>query len=240
MKQLLAAFAIALCMTSGARAGVILHNVTEHKGANTAGSDGIVYVQNGMLRSEQRDAHGKVEHIMLFRDGAIWQIDVHAHSYTKMDRATMQAMSAQMPPQLRAMMEKMNGSGGAGKADPWRDTGRSEHVGRYDCHVWQRQKEEMCIVPFGALPGGGELKETLQQVGKVVKEVLTGSFLGSAANVLADYAKFDGVPAVTRRESGDSYLRSIEQKNLPADTFQVPEGFEQKQMPWNGAHAHEE
>ena len=239
MKQLLAALGLAFGLTAVAHAGVILHNVTQGKGSNAA-SEGFMYVQDGMLRSEQRDEHGKLVHLMIFRDDAIWQFDVSDRSYMKMDRATMQRMTAQMPPQLRAMMEKMSGAGAKGAAS-WRDTGKTEHVGQYTCRVWTGGSSELaneyCIVAFDALPGGGELRESLQQVGRVVKEVMSGSYLAAAANDLVDYQRFNGIPAVSRRDSGDTYLKGVEQKKLPADTFQVPDGYQQKQLPFGPSRA---
>lgn len=240
MKQLLAALGLTFGMTAVAHAGVVLHNVTQFKDKRTGTSEGFVYVQNGMLRSEQRDAHGQLEHLMIFRDDAVWQFDVHDHSYLKMDRATMQRMTAQMPPALRAMMEKMNGGGGAAKGESgWRDTGKTEHVGQYTCHVWtgalMAQANEYCIVAFDALPGGGELRESLQQVGRIVKEVLSGSYLAAAANEIVEYQRFNGIPAVSRRDFGDTYLKGVEQKKLPAETFQIPDGYQQKQLPFGPA-----
>jgi hypothetical protein len=243
--KLLATLGTTVCLTSLAHGGVILHNVTQKKGASTADSEGIMYVQNGMVRSEQRDAHGHLQSYVLFRDDAIWLVSVRAHSYTKLDRATIQRMTAQMPPQFRAMIEKMRGEGGASKGESaWRDTGKTERVGDYSCRVWEGapagQKEQRCIVPFSALPGGGELSVTSQQVGRVIKEVVSNSLLDGASNALAEAAKLNGIAAVTRRESSETYLKSVEQKNLPADIFEVPEGYEQKQTPFGGAHAHEE
>jgi hypothetical protein len=246
MKQLLAALGTTMCLTSLAHGGVILHNVTQRKGASTTESEGVMYVQNGMVRSEQRDAHGHLQSYVLFRDDAIWLVSVRAHSYTKLDRATMQRMTAQMPPQFRAMIEKMRGGDGAASKgeSAWRDTGHTERVGDYSCRVWEGapagQKEQRCIVPFNALPGGSELSATSQQVGRVIKEVLSNSLLDGASNALAEAAKLNGIAAVTRRESGETYLKSVEQKNLPADIFEVPEGYEQKQTPFGGAHAREE
>jgi hypothetical protein len=42
---------------------------------------------------------------------------------------------------------------------------------------------------------------------------------------------------LTRDEIGETRLKSIEQKSLPADTFRVPDGYEQQEMPF-GPDAH--
>jgi hypothetical protein len=245
-KKLLAACATALCLTAVGHAGVVIQRVTKDKGANTVQGEGTLYVQGGMLRSEQHDAQGRLVYLVLFRDNAIWQVNVGDHTYVKMDRAAMQQAMARVPPQLRAMMERMRGSSDAGSDESaWHDTGKTEHVGGYNCRLWEGtpivQKEQMCVVPFAALPGGSELSATMQQVGRTVKEVLSGSFLGAAAGSFDQYAKLNGIPAVQRTEYGDTYMKSVEQRSLPVSTFQVPEGYQEKKMnlgvPGAGARA---
>jgi hypothetical protein len=236
MTRFIAALGLTAGLSSAAHAGVVLHSVTESKGMKS--TETTMYVQNGMLRTEFHDAQGRLEHFMIVRDDALWQFTVREHKYMKMDRAAMQQLNAQMPPQVREMMQKMRG--GDDKKSAWQDTGRTEHAGQYDCRVWTGEmidaKTEMCIVSFSALPGGKELSTTLMQASRTLSDVLSNSFLAAGAKSVAEYAKFNGIPAVTRDERyGTTYLKGVELKAIPTELFQVPEGYEQQEMPWDRA-----
>src|SRR5581483_11816976 len=89
-------------------------------------------------------------------------------------RKQMQAAMANMPPERRAMMEKMMGQlGGAGAAAAdegskrsLKNTGRTETVANIKCTVWEAtvgkdKVEELCAAAPGSVPGGDEMMKTL-------------------------------------------------------------------------------
>ncbi len=218
-----------LCASAAARAGVVIHDTTSTQGDT---GEKVLYAQNGMLRTEQRDAHGQLTHFTIIRDGAIYQFNVSAHTYTKMDRETMQEITARIPPQFREMMQKMRGEQGGKTDDLLQDAGRTEHVAGYTCHVWTLapggQREEMCLVPFADLPGGDELNATMQQVARTVTAVMSASYLPVSSRDLTRLAQLKGSPVRTRDAYQESHLKSIERRSVAADLFQPPTGYERK------------
>jgi hypothetical protein len=236
MKRLSLFLGTSLCFAAAARAGVIVHEeVVKTLGATREGQT-TIYVQSGMVRIENSDSRGRLERFTLFRDGAIWKFQPSAHTYAKFDRASMEQMTANLPPQARAMMEKVRAAGSAsGDGVPWRDTGKTGHVDAYSCRVWEGaaagEKEEMCIVPFTALPGGDELSAAMQQMGRTLKEIMSVSPFGSSLTALARYSTFNGIPASTRSNTIETRLTSVQRTTIPADVFQIPQGYEQE-MDW--------
>src|SRR5262249_22696585 len=150
-------------------------------------------------------------------DDAMWQFTVKGRTYSKMDRASAQQMLAKMPPQARAMMEKIRAAASGGHTAAWVDTGKTQRVGEYTCKVWERTsalgQNTICIVPFASLPAGSELSSAFQKVGAVVKEVMSAFPMGASASALEQYAKFQGIAASYRDEYGETYLKSVEQKS---------------------------
>jgi hypothetical protein len=235
MKHLFVVLGMSLCVAATAQAGVVVHQVQKAKvlGKDSEGQ-ATLYVQNGMVRTESLDSRGRLERFTLIRDGAIWEFTPSAHTYTKIDRANMDKMMAQVPPQVRAMMGKLSAGVQSSANDlPWRDTGKTDHVGSYTCRVWEGslvgQKEELCIVPYSSLPGGDELSAAMQQMRRTVTETLSATPFAGSLKELARYT-LNGIPVSSRSNWGETRVTSVERKEIPGDTFQVPPGYEQEEM----------
>src|SRR5262252_455257 len=113
---------------SASQAGVVLHNLMQGKHGEASNGAGVVYAQDGKLRSEALDPKGNVTQFSLFRDGGILMFNVRDHSYIRMDHETMEKILARMP-QLRATLASQ-------RAPTWHDTGRNDKVGQFECRVW--------------------------------------------------------------------------------------------------------
>ena len=225
---------VILCVAGVARAGVVVHQVEKVKtrGSNSEGQS-ILYVQNGLVRTERRDSNGRLEHFSLFRDGAILQFNPAAHTVKRFDRAAMEKMMAQVPPQARAMMEKLRASGSAHHESPWRDTGRTDRVGAFSCRIWEGspagETEDACVAAFNALPGGDELEAALRQMSATASEITAAlPYASEAVDAFARYSRFNGIPVSTHTATVETRVVGVEKKAISTDLFQVPAGYQQQ------------
>ncbi len=179
-------------------------------------------------------------------------INMERKTYSEMTKAQLQQMSQQMsaameqmktlPPEQRAMMEKMmagRGMPGMAPAAPiaYRGTG-SDKVSKWSCAKYDgtREKEkvvELCTVEPGALgltPADFEVAEQL------------AAFLRSLMPALADEVTligstaaqgFSGIP-IRRTSLSNGQVRSISElkdirrEAIPASAWQVPAGFKRE------------
>lgn len=232
MKVLPVVCGLSVCIACAAQAGVVVQQV-EHLQTPASGGDrqSVIYVQNGLVRTERRDSNGRLVNFTLFRDGAIWQFDPGAHTYRKWDRAGIDKMMVQMPPQARVMMEKLRASGSAHHESSWRDTGKTERVGAYTCRVWEGspagEKENVCVVPFSVLAGGDELAAALRQMSDAADEIVSAlPFRGANLKMSASYSRFNGIPVSSHTATGETRVVNVEKRALSTDLFQVPAGYQ--------------
>jgi hypothetical protein len=156
--------------------------------------------------------------------------------------AQARAEMAKLPPEQRAMMEKMMGGmpGSTGKPRPplaARDTGRSDKVGTRNCRIWELTRagvieEQLCVVPFGEVPG----KEDLLALSRRMAELMRS--LGESMPMLADSSRdFEAMNAVRgypirirSYENGkplptESVLQSWREEAIAPALLQVPAGY---------------
>jgi uncharacterized protein DUF4412 len=215
-----------------------------------------MYVQNGQGRFV--DSAGRTT---LIKNGTMYVIDDSDKSYIAFDKATMdklavklnEAMSqmqeqlAKLPPEQRAQMEAMlpNMSGGDQK---WEveaiDTGKSDKVDGRSCRVWDVKRngeldDQMCVVPYGSLPGKENFQAMFANFAKVFEEMAKSvpMLAGMMTNEFAAQSKVNGFPVRTRGyENGklgntEHNVRVWREEAIPATMFEVPAGYKQKQMP---------
>lgn len=219
-----------------------------------------MWFDGGRMRAEN-GAEGTGS-VAIFKDAAMYLLDPKSHSYRRIDKATvdqfaarlseakkhMEAAMANMPPERRAMMEKMMGQmGGAGAAAAGKakrslkSTSRTETVGGIRCTVWEatlagQKEEELCVAPPGSVPGGDEMMKTMRDVG----EMLKGFTEGFAANTGTDAAWRDletinGLPILTRdfedgKVHSETRLTTSRKESVPAARFEVPAGYTEKKI----------
>jgi hypothetical protein len=210
----------------------------------------VVYAQDGLLRVDELDDKGQVRDSTLIRDGAIWKVDTQRRTFSKIDKAAMSAMHgemeqrmqeamANMPPERRAMVEqRMKAMQQQTHDFELTDAGRSEHVGSYNCKVWQatrdgRPMSEYCVAPTNSLAGGNELVAATHKAATTVNDVMSGApsmARGALAPIYKLYGKMDGFPVSIKHVMGgqsreESTVASIESKSLAADQFAIPKGY---------------
>jgi len=257
---------VAALLAGTANAGIYVESLRRDRVSGQTLSTDKMYLQNGLGRMEE----AKDGSYTIFKEDGIYHVDPADHSYKVMDKATMDQMSAKMgdamakmksqmasmPPERRAMMEKMmnqmNGTGGAGaKPEIYDavDTGKTETSNGRACRLWNETrngelKAQYCVAPKGSLPGTDEFAAFAKRMSAFMQQ-MSGPMHNVGAGLMqqqiAVLDKINGFPIVTRHFSGgkldssESVVKTWESRTLPASTFEVPAGFTRKEfMP----HAH--
>jgi hypothetical protein len=238
-----------------ASAGVYVELVDHDLASGKVELSQRMYVQNGQGRFV--DSAGRTT---LIKNGTMYVIDDSDKSYIAFDKATMdklavklnEAMSqmqeqlAKLPPEQRAQMEAMlpNMSGGDQK---WEveaiDTGKSDKVDGRSCRVWDVKRngeldDQMCVVPYGSLPGKENFQAMFANFAKVFEEMAKSvpMLSGMMSNEFAAQEKINGFP-VRSRDYENGKLSDVERlmsvwrdENIPAATFEIPAGYRKKSM----------
>ena len=187
-------------------------------------------------------------------------IDLKEKSYVVLDRASMQAMGTQMasarsqmdaelaglPPEQRAMVERMmagGGPAGAGTAAPKPsvvDTGRSESAEGRTCRVWNVTRAgavatQHCVVPYETLPGEEDVRAVVERIASLTEDLRNS--LPQMQATIGDTAQgMNGYPVVTRYFEGgkptgrERHVTSWREESVAADKFEVPKGFERRDL----------
>lgn len=255
MKQVIFA---SLLVAATASAGIRVENVTRDIKTKVAdGPTQTVLVQDGKIRaSSGRD------NAMILKGTTITIIDDGRKSYTEMDKEQMKKMASQasaamtqmqeklknMPPEQRAMMEKMMGSQMPGgmptdKPDVYesKNTGKTDTAEGRKCAVWNLLRngkliEELCVVPFSSLPGKENFEKSFKELAEAFAEFSKG--MPNVENQVQVRSNVNGYPVRTRSYDAAGKLRGTEtvmtkwvEESVPAASFEVPKGYKKKEMP---------
>ena len=247
--------------SAGAVAGAYLESSQTETGSKDPPQVNKMWFDGGRMRTENG---GKGEgSTAIFKNQAMYVLDPKTKTYRVIDKATidqmavklgearkkMEAAMAGMPPERRAMMEKMMGQMGgpaaaAAAQAPKRvlkNTGRTESVSGIKCTVWEasvngQKEEELCATPPGAIPGGDEMMKTLKEVGEMLKG-FTQSFGANskADNAWKDMDTIKGLPILTREFDGgkvtsETKLSAARKESVASGQFDVPAGYTEKKI----------
>jgi len=197
----------------------------------------------------------------LIKNGTFYIIDDADKSYIMFDKATMEQLAkkigaamekmkeqlAQLPPEQRAQMEQMM-PGMAGGDRKWIveavDTGKSDKVDGRTCRLWDIKRDgelddQICVVPFTALPGKENFQAMFANFATVFEEMAKSvpMLAGMMSNEFSAQAKVNGFPVRSRGYEngtlgGDEQLMQVwREEAIPASMFEIPAGYKQKQMP---------
>lgn len=251
------ALAAALLATA-ASAGVRIESV--NRDIATKKEDGkpeVVLVQGGNVRTVSEEHRA-----MILKGSTMYLIDDEDKTYVEMDKETLAGYAKQasaamtqmqerlknMPPEQRAQIEKMMGNMpglGPKKKSTYtaRDTGKGDVAEGRKCRIWNMLKdgkpyEELCVVPYSALPGNEDFAAAFKQLGEAFEGLQ--DIVPDAAGMAAAYRAVNGYPARVRdiengkTASDETVLKTWREENIPASMFEIPKGYKKKQLPTMG------
>jgi hypothetical protein len=239
----LVALAAVVAVPSIAGAGTYVESVaTNHLTPKAQPQAMKMWAGNGRFRMEMQG--GQV--VQIFRDQAFYTLNAAGKSYTKLDKAALDAMTqkaneanksleAMLPPDQQAKRKQT--------AKPQIDrsvkpTGRTETaaIGQ-SCKVWEvftngTKTQELCVVEVAKLPNGKELMATMQQVGEAFKGTAASAGM---AEVWRDVETMNGYPVITRMYLNGKLFQevkatAIRAENTPESMFAIPAGFKEQKM----------
>lgn len=249
-------YALIVLAACTASAGVKIETVNRDiKTQAVEGGSQTLLVQDGKVRINGSQHGG-----MILKGGVIYILDDKRKAYREMDKATMKATMDKagaamaqmqermknMPPEQRAQMEKMMGGnmpgmmGGKPKVYTSRDTGKTDTSEGRKCSVWHMLAdgavyEELCVVPFSTFPGKEDFEKTFKEIGEAFSG-MASAFPGAGDQVKARSA-VKGYPVRVRpfangQPSGkETVLKSWTEESIPAATFEIPAGYQKREMP---------
>lgn len=203
---------------------------------------------------------------MIYRgdSGKMIALDHGDESYYVFDEASMQQMGEQlsgamkqmqealeaMPPEQRAMAEKMmkqHMPQGAGQAQQppatVHATDRTDTVSGFECDYYDvrradRRVRELCVTPWDEIPGGRDVADAMLDMAGFFERMTatlskeTGiAVMGDQQEIFAHLKELDGYPVLTREfgrggeVASDSVLKSATTEELDPSLFEPPAGY---------------
>lgn len=239
------ALVAATAIPSLAGAGTYVESVaTNHMTPQAQPQTMKLWAGNGRFRMEMQNG----QMVQIFRDQAFYTLNAAGKSYTKLDKAGLDAMTNQaneatknlealLPPEEQAKRKKQ--APNKPQIDrALKPTTRTEAaaIGQ-TCKVWEvftnnTKTQELCVVEVAKLPNGKELIATMQQVGE--------TFKGSAASagmseIWQDVKTMNGYPVITRMYLNGKLFQEVKTTSMraadtPESMFTIPAGFKEQKM----------
>jgi hypothetical protein len=255
---------------------VFAGGVLEMSTKNSSGAAVVanrMYAQAGKLRMDQMDAQGALQTSAIFQNNEMIVVNYADKNFHRLDEKTLAELGAQMqkasaamkqmeqqmanmPPEQRAMMEKMMkgrmaGMAGMGAKPPvirfepgGMGTWQSYTCKNYTVYAGDQKTQEMCTVPASKVEGAEEFvaaARNMKEFFEKFKEALQmPGFANLAQNPAGVVGEVEGFPVHTKEfENGvlrqEKFLSSSKTENLSDSLFSPPQGFrEEKFMPGSG------
>lgn len=242
----LALVCLAASLAPPAAADTVLEFDTTDDAAST------VRIVAGAVRID--GARGDENEWMLYRsaENALFIVSPADTSYTRLDEAAIDALGGQMdaaraewadqlarlPPEQRAMAEKMmqQMTGGASlekaPAPEPKPTGEQQTVAGIDCADYVvntgRGSEKLCVAEPEALAMSDDEFTTVRDMYTLLAKLSEATGFAGSAAPRAD--KLPGVPILIQQASGDrkQRLRSVAHPDLDAGIFRIPDDYRER------------
>jgi hypothetical protein len=258
MKRI-ALLVLGTCAVNVAAAGVYVEMVDKNLSTGKTSLTQKMYVQGGQGRFVDEEGRATI-----IKNGTLYVIDDKDKSYVVFDKATMDQLAkqlnaamtqmkeqlAKMPAEQRAQVEQMMAKqmpGMLGETQKWTvevtDTGKSDKVDGRNCRLWDVKRnneldEQLCVVPYTALPGKENFQAVFASFAKVFEEMAKSvpTLAGVMDTEFDAQAKVNGFPVRTRSyENGklaneEQVMQVWREEAVPAAMFDVPAGYKQKAM----------
>jgi hypothetical protein len=238
----LVALAVAIAIPSLATAGTYVESLaTNHMTPQAQSHTMKLWAGNGKFRMEMQ---GGV--VQIFRDQAFYTLNPAGKSYSRVDKATLDAMTQKaneatksledlLPPEQR---EKRKSQSTPKVERTLKATDRTESaaIGQ-TCKVWEMfsngtKVQEMCVVEVAKLPNGKELMATMQQASEAFKG--TSASLGMT-DIAQDVKTMNGYPVITRMYMNGKLFQEVKttamrSADTPESMFVIPAGYKEQKM----------
>ena len=248
-------------------AGVVFHiETTFPNRTEMSPRSGTMIVEGNKLKMTT-DQTGNAQPTVIYRGDReeILLINHGDRTWRAMDKATMINLGQQinpaieqmqkrmeealknMPPERRAMMEKMFAGQGVGPAMMGkkmdvqiRKTGESQTINGYPCvkfETWQGSEKmaEHWVTDWKRVPGSQEAQDVFQDMAAFSQEVWQGAFKGNGgpAAFFESIGKMEGYPVMTRIFSNgnlvsESRLTGVEKQQVSEKEFNPPKDYVKK------------
>jgi len=246
-------------------AGGVMEMTTKKQGGAAELAERI-YAQGGKLRFDHLDAKGGARTTMLFQNSEMIVINHADKKYSRFNEATLAELSAQMkkaseamkqmeqqmanmPPEQRAMMEKMMKGRMPGMAGSKPLAIRVEATGagswesysckNYSVYIGEEKTQEVCAVPPSEIKGADEFIEAARSMAKFFekfKEALQmPAFANLAKSPVEVVGQVEGYPVHTNEFQngvlrGERFLSSAKVESLSDDVFSTPAGYKEEKI----------
>jgi len=247
------ALSVLLASTAAAHAGVYIESIERNTKSEETGELHRFWAQDGNARVEA----GK--NVTLLKGESMVVIDTKQKTYMLLDRAAITQMAGQMkdmqaqmdaqlaglPPEQRAMAERMMrgsipGGGAAAPQIERVDTGESEQANGRACRLWNVKRngeltQQQCVVPYSTLPGEENLREVVERMASLTEALQRSLPQAEASSEIA--GGMNGYPVLTRyfergKPTGrERRVTAWREESVAGDKFEIPRGFEQRKMP---------
>jgi hypothetical protein len=247
----------ALQAAAPAMAGVYIEMVERDTAKGTSELAQKIWIQDGNGRFVDADGAASI-----IQGDTMTVVDDADRSYIVFDKATMEKLAveitkameqmkeqlAKLPPEQRAQVEaamsaQIPGIDGKDYKVEAVDTGKSDKVDNRACRIWDMKRngeldEQICVVPYAALPGKENLTAVFAKFAKLFEEMAKSvpMLAGMMSSEFMAMNQVKGFPVRTREYEngklgpGEQVVKVWREEAVPASMFQVPAGYQQKQM----------
>jgi hypothetical protein len=263
MKHFVIACVVLALVCSTAWAGVVIEMEVKSPGSSDEAGTDKIYAQGQMARMDPHSTVGSGNMSVVFRDDTLWVVDHDKKTCQKIDKEGMEQLSAELggamkqmeaelaklPPEQRAMMEKMmKGKMPAGmgqEAPPRRiEAGAAEQVGEYSCTVQtlfagDEKVWEVCAADETAAGAVAEAMEAFRAMSRFTEELRDILQQGPLSEMMEtpfqDVNELGGFPVRSRtfangQVASETTLRSVTRQDLGEDVFSIPKGYKVKDL----------
>lgn len=232
----------AVALPALASAGTYVESVaTNHFSPQAQPQSMKMWTGNGRFRMEMQ----KGAQVQIFKDQTFYALNAANKSYTKLDKAAMDALTKQANDATKSL-EALLPADQRGKSKPAdkpqvdrsvKATGRSETSPLGQCKVWEvavngNKVQELCVIEVGSLPNGKELVATMESVGEAFKGTPASAGVTEAWQ---DVKTMNGYPVITRMYLNGKLFQEvkatvIKPADAPESLFVIPPGYKEQRM----------
>jgi len=257
MKRLVIACAGLGLLVPAAWAGAVVEFEIESVDAPDRTGSETFYAQGEMTRADSVSVAGK-DNSVIFREQTMYFVDHDKKVCQKIDKKGVDQLSEQLdemmkqmeslPPEQRAMMEKMMKGKMPGTKEPptWRvEVGGNDQVGEYPCTVYtlysgEDKAREVCSADESVGDDFAEGMEAIHALSRFAEGLMKVAQNLPFANMIEmsyqQVPEIDGFPVRTRtfNDEGEIVfvrtLKSITRRDIEADVFAIPKGYKVKNL----------